>query len=604
MSIDFSSIPDWLKGKLKLATLASGLTPVYKIETSKRLSSGTIGDKVLLNRLPLHIQIQESESGISGLFRSLTSQISLGKVLDFFSANNMKAEVLGLMIDEGLTNPYRFITNIIFQDQQIYRPTGNKWLSSELVSEGYPLRVTLGFLTPEGNFKQHPYGNTIRVPKRILPDYTGVVVAATKEVIGQGDRFQVTCFGFEYLWDKEDAGIFVVYPGEELRDVLVRLLLMWSTGSETWSVTAPLLRAIPILKAMGVVTPSTEKLRSLMEIRKSIQFRDIAKNVKVNVTQPTTLEDGVHLNEWGEPEQFMSFLDALHQIQDKDITGTQIFFDHHGRLAVQGRTGVFTDDIVLGKTPRTGRKRPRVHDCVIGSNNIHLEFNSDMESIASEIYVFYDHPYPLAREPTIVVPTRDQQKMLIEHAATSVVDYAVGKDETIKYYGRKFGTQNVYFYDRAEETDVGPFAQDFANSVAQRYKYWGMRGSSYMIQNPKIKVGDVLRTTDIRGNEGLGINFDAILDITKEASKAVKNLITSRFKKYDPTTVRKKDVRLALGELSDYFYIWKVRHYIGSNLFTTKVFFVKEPFSLIGTSNIYRIHMRQRRIRTAGEDQP
>ena len=604
MSFDFNNIPNWLKGKLKLATLASGLTPVYKIETSQRLSSGTIGDKVLLNRLPFHIRIQEAESGISGLFKSLTSQISLSKILDFFSANNMKADVLGIMIDEGLTNPYRFIANIIFQDQQIYRPKGNKWLSSELVSEGFPLRITLGFLTPEGNFKQHPYGNTIRVPKRIIPDYTGVVVAATKEVIGQGDRFQITCFGFEYLWDKEDAGIFVVYSGEELRDVLVRLMLMWATGTETWDPLAPLLRPIPILKAMGIVTPSTEKLRSLSEIRKSIQFRDIAKNVTVNVTQPTTLEDGVHLNEWGEPEEFMSFLDAIRQIQDKDITGTQIFFDHHGRLAVQGRIGVFTDDIVLGKTPQTGKKRARVHDCVIGSNNIHLEASSDMESIASEVYVFYDHPYPLAREPTVVVPTRDQHKMLLEGGEKGIIDYVVGKDETIKYYGRKFGTQNVYFYDRAEESDVGPFAQDFADSVAQRYKYWGMRGSSYMIQNPKIKVGDVLRTTDIRSTEGLGINFDAILDVTKEASKAVKNFIASRFKKYDPTTVRRKDVRLALGELTDYFYIWKVRHYIGSNLFTTKAFFVKEPFSLVGTSNIYRIHMRQRRIRTAGEEQP
>lgn len=602
MSFEFNNLPDWLKGKLKLATLSSGLTPVYKIETSQRLSSGTIGDKVLLNRLPLHIQIQEAESGISGLFKSLTSQISLGKVLDFFSANNMKADVLGIMIDEGMTNPYRFITNIIFQDQQVYRPTGNQWLSSELISEGYPLRITLGFLTPEGHFKQHPYGNTIRVPKRILPDYTGVVVAATREVIGQGDRFQITCFGFEYLWDKEDVGAFIVYPGEELRDVLVRLLLIWATGEESWNLSSPLLRPIPILKAMGVVTPSTEKLKSLGEIRKSIQFRDIAKNVKVNVTIPTTLEDGVHLNEWGEPEPFMSFLDALRQIQDKDITGTQIFFDHHGRLAVQGRMGIFTDDIVLGKTPRTGTKRIRVHDCVVGSNNIHLEFNSDMETLASEVYVFYGHPYPLAREPSITVPKRGDHQLLIDGVKKDIIDMAVGKDETIKYYGRKFGTQNMYLYTRAEEKDVGPFAQDFANSVAQRYKYWGMRGSSYMIQNPKIKVGDVLRTTDIRGTEGLGVNFDAILDITKEASKAVKNLISSRFKSYDPTTVRKKDVRLALGELSDYFYIWKVRHYIGGDLFTTKAFFVKEPFSLISTSDIYRIHMRQRRIRTAGED--
>jgi hypothetical protein len=127
----------------------------------------------------------------------------------------------------------------------------------------------------------------------------------------------------------------------------------------------------------------------------------------------------------------MSFLDAIRQIQDKDITGTQIFFDHHGRLAVQGRIGIFTDDIVLGKTPRTGRKRARVHDCVIGSNNIHLEFNSDMESIASEIHVFYDHPYPLAREPTVVVPTRDQHPILYDSLAKGITDMAVGKDETI-----------------------------------------------------------------------------------------------------------------------------------------------------------------------------
>ena len=583
MSGLFDNIPNWLKGKIKLAALNSGLTPVYRIETSERLSSGTIGDKTIIDRFPAFIKIQEAEGGIAGLFRSMVSKISKAKIIAFLKGGNMQADVLGIMIDEGMSNYHRFITNVIFQDQKEYMPTGNQWLSSKFAKIGYPLRITMGFLTPEGHFKQHPYDDAIKLPKNIYPDYTGVIAAATRENMVQGDRFQITCVGFEYLLDQEQVDDqFEIHPTDRLDETLARVLLLYAIGDEVWDATKPLLRPIPILKAMGVVTPKTEKLRSLKQITKAIKFVDIKKNAEVIVTKTTLMEEKPKMDAAGNVEYSITLFDIIRTIQSKAVSGgLQIYFDFHGRLTVQGRNGIFTDEIVLKRTPNVS-KRTRVHDCVLGSNSIHLESHTDLEGLSGQTNVFFTHLYPMSKEPEMIIADPHKKVLMQDMVKMKLGEVVSSSDEVAKYYGKHFGKHSDFWYEMAEERmAVGPFAQDFASTVAQRYKYYGMRGSAYMIGNPKIRVGDVLRVTDMKGNEGLGINIKAVLNISKEASDTVRNFIQSRFKKYDPSVLRTKDVKLAMGEIDGYYYVWKVRHYIGSDTFTSKAFFVKEPFSLL-----------------------
>ena len=161
--------PDWTAGFGKRYKATAGLTPVFKIVTCNSLTSGYIGDKIIEDTFPAWVRVADPDAGIGSI---LSLSAIRAKITDFLGSQTTDSPMLGLMIDTAVLNRYRTLANFIFQNVLVNKPTGNQWLSDGFIDCGYPIRVTLGALTPEGHFIQHPYEKALTADK-IYPTFTG-----------------------------------------------------------------------------------------------------------------------------------------------------------------------------------------------------------------------------------------------------------------------------------------------------------------------------------------------------------------------------------------------------------------------------------------------
>lgn len=595
-------LKDTIAGALKTAKLSSGLKPVYKVETCDSLDFGLVGDRVIVNSFPSWVRIKAPRKSIKELLKQEIKDTVGDELSRFISGVSHidESPLLGIMIDESYKNPMRFVVNLIFQDVLKQNPSGNEWLGENLIKIGYPIRITLGFVTPEGAFLKHPYAKPVKTPIALDPNFTGVVGAASKEVMASGDRFQITCVGFEYLLSKFETHQFIINPDESAKSILARLLLEWATGKKQWS--RGLTPRIPktILKECGVVDRREGFLFPKKKIEENIRFVDTPETLELrtDIKQPIEIEPNVkRVN--GVEKLSLSFLDILNELKKNECFGAEIFFDHDGILTVQSR---YTTTDRIARNSVTSDDPTRVHDAVIGSNVLHHQSTSDLDSIAGNVLIC-EEPALLASElPRI---TR------IENLAKSISGLrelrVPPETELEKYYRSGFGFVPLYvnpaFFHFSSPTgkERKEVRSKFAEKISDRYRYWGMRGSSYMILNPRMRVGDVLRVTDIRDKEGIGINVEGLVNLSRNAREKIRSV----FGDMGIDVPGDFGNRLGLGTLENYYYIWKVRHYVGQDKFTSKAFFIKEPFSLVKTSELYRQHMYQRRRRTTmGEEMP
>ena len=576
----------------KRKALESGLRPVFRIETCKSLDSGVIGDRILANTIPWWVNIQGSDPTTRGILSGIKNQVvtNFRNTLGDLAGVNVEKPVIGIMIDEGVsgTNPYRYLVNVIFQNFILNTPGGNKWLGEDLLLLGFPLRISFGFINISGDFIQHPYAKTT---KKCIPDFTGITAALTQEIFATdsesgGDRFQVTAVGFEHLLGNTICDNFEFQAGDKLVNVLARLLYYWATGTEN---TSPGVTRwpIPILTAIGIMNPAGKELRSIKQIENSIVFVDVKKSITVRYggSIPGLTKD---VNE--------SFLDVLVALSTEEYTNTQISFNHYGKLCVQGLE-VSSIDIATTHPSQQSENRIRVHDAVVGSNILHLYMNASMEQMSNVVDTFAINVGSSAEEPVIKrltldqLPTLDHPDRLPKAYLKKVPNLSTydSEDQVVKYYGpgSAFGRGNpIFLYGQDQTSLESTWHKDYLESLVERNKYWGMRGGIYMLANPKIHVGDVIRVTDLRLRSGETLPSKMIKFGTAVTS-AIKDELENKFS----TKSTRKNRRLGLESIEDIYYVWKLRHYIGQKMFTTKVFLIKEPQALIPTGRVYQSHI-------------
>lgn len=110
--------------------------------------------------------------------------------------------------------------------------------------------------------------------------------------------------------------------------------------------------------------------------------------------------------------------------------------------------------------------------------------------------------------------------------------------------------------------------------IFKRYYYAGLEGTSYCIGNPSLKTNRFVQIKDVRnafsnamrGTSTFGSSIEGI--IGKISTSGVANKLVAK----DPL-----EIRTNFGDaVNQFFYIWKVRHYLGPKSgYLTKVYFMK-----------------------------
>lgn len=564
------------------SALASGLRPVYRITSSTSLSEGLVTDRWLSNTIPLWVDVKSFGDDNPHLKTHIKD---LKYMVDYsISATTvdpiMETAVVGMLLDESPKNIYRNLVDIIFTNVPFTRVDGTrKWLAEDFLPLGFPIQVSVGFIDMDGNFRRHPNEPPISTYGEVPPDFTGILGALTQETFISGDFFQGTFVGFEYLLSRFSLQEpFPIKAREALVRTLGRLLRWLATRSVLHSkvkmrkvTSGEATIGIPMLRAMGVMEPTGTRILSTEEIRKNIVLLDMPKyGRRSKLTIPDFKHGKVfHIQAWNTFRQLLTFLEEL--------TNTRIYFNEYGRLTVSGKPKV--REIAAKKYDRI-----RVHDAIIGINMIHHQATIDLSQIVNRVIIHKVFSGINAESPT----------MEFAHPNMGVL---VERDEVSKYYvdGKSVGSKEFYHYDDIEIT--GADVADVKEQMIDHFRYYGMRGNCFMIGNPKIRVGDVIRVSDVRSVDITGINNpQAVTQLSKEIQFTIDN-VDSTGLEWD--SLIEKSFRLKTG--LDHFHIWKVVHYIGPDGYRTKLFYTKERDSYRPGSDLLAEHIRRRRRGIVGD---
>ena len=564
--------------------MATGLRPVYRITTSKDLSSGQVTDYILVNTIPEWVAIKSlgvdfpkaklSKSYVWDLIKYRY------KVTTDFQMPIEENVVVGILMDESPKNIYRYLVDVIFTNVPYETVDGErKWLAEDFLYLGYPVQITTGFIDVDGNFRRHPNEPPISTYGTIPPDFTGILGALTQETFGSGDFFKGTFVGFEYLLSRyATQEPFPINGKEPMTRTLARMLRWLATrkskrGKGTKITSGEATVAIPILRAMGVVGPRGSRILNTEQIRKKIIMIDMPKYAKLSRRTIPNFT-GSKREEMPAETSFREILERVEQ-----LTNTSIYFNEYGRLTISGKPKV--REIAAKKYDRI-----RVHDAIKGSNTIHHQGTIDLSQLENRIIIHKKFSGINAGSPKLDV-------------AYPNVDILTEKDEVSKYYADDVtaaGESNqVYYYDDFDLSESDSL--DIKDQMIDYFRYYGMRGTCFMIGNPKIRVDDVLRLSDIRSVTMTGLpNKSALASLSKEIEFTADNLLKEDLQ-WD--SLIEKSFRLKSG--IDHFFIWKVVHYIGPDGFKTKVFYTKERDSYRPGSDLLTQHIRRRRRGIAGE---
>lgn len=590
LSGKLSSIKDNLKALTEdvfgfsESSMATGLRPVYRITTSKTLSDGQVTDYILVNTIPEWVKVKslgrdfpDAKFGTEVLGKVLKSSIK--QALDFQNPIEENA-VSGILLDESPMNTYRYLVDIIFTNVPYMSVDGKvKMLAEDFILLGFPIQVSIGFIDVDGNFRRHPNEPPISTYGTIPPDFTGILGAVTQETFTSGDFFQGTFVGFEYLFSRyQIQEPFPIKSQEPLTRTLGRLLrwlatrsTMHSTKKSTRVTSGEATIGIPMLRAMGVMRPDDTRILSVEDIRKNIVFLDMPRYAKVARRTIPNFSSGrvIHI------DTKFTFRDILELVAK--LTNTEIYFNEYGRLTVSGMPKV--REIATKKYDRI-----RVHDAIKGVNAIHHQATIDLSQIVNRVIIHKVFSGISAESPT----------MDIVHPNAGVLRE---QDEVSKYYAddEAIGPSEVYHYD--DITDEESDAIDVKEQMIDYFRYYGMRGTCFMVGNPKIRAGDVIRISDVRSFGITGISDrQALAQVSKEVQFTIDN-IDSGGMEWDPLI--EKSFRLKSG--IDHFYVWKVIHYIGPDGYRTKIFYAKEHGSYRPGSDLLSMHIARRRRGIIGE---
>lgn len=576
-----TSIKDNLRS-VNAGALASGLRPVYRITTSESLSSGYVDEIYLANTIPDWVGIKsyartDPRSFDFGLTRRLLKQ-KWSRIGDFQNPIEENA-VIGILMDESPKNIYRYLVDIIMSNVPYITADGKRrWLAEDFIMLGYPIQLTIGFIDADGNFRKHPNEPPASTYIGVEPDFTGLLGALTQETYAGGDYFQGTFVGFEYLLSRyKIKERFPIKSKEQVKRTLGRLL-RWLATRHMKHITSPTRPgdvittgeatiSIPILRAMGVVETGGSRILSTTEIADNIEFLDMPKYTR---TSSRTIPSFAG-NKEAHVLPGSTFRDVIEFVET--LTKTTIYFNGHGRLVVSGKPKV--REIATKSYPRI-----RVHDAILGShgNVIHHQSTIDLSQIVNRVIIHKKFSGINAGNP----------QFAIAHPNAGIM---TDDDEVTKYYADDLdmGETEVYTYGDFTGDEQG--SQNAEAQMVDHFRYYGMRGTCFMIGNPKIRAGDVIRMSDIRSFGNLGVDNQAGADMLSKEIRFTIDNVDSGGMQFDPLI--EKSFRLKSG--IDHFYVWKVIHYIGPDGFSTKVFYTKESDSYRPASDLLSQHIRRRR---------
>lgn len=578
----------------KVALLSSGLKPVHRITVSNKLSSGTVTDRVLASTIPTWVKVRDagpharpfSTSGLKAVTGIVKSRIS--ELLQF-SDPMFDNPVVGILVDESPKNIYRYLVDIIMHNVPFKRADGTRAsLAEDLILLGFPIQLTLGFINIDGDFLRHPYEGPISTFGSIPPDFTGILGALSEELVRGGDLFQGTFVGFEYLLKKFAVTNFKIPENTSLTkilaDILRKIAVKDIEKQKGKFVKAEMARiGIPILDAMGVLkdTAKGRGIRTIPDIAKnSITYVDTFVGASIKTPSYPAGHKGI--------KGHRTFLDIVNILRGE--TNTDIYFNEYGRLTIAGKARVAR----VAEQGSRAHGRVRVHDAAKGANVLHFRRTVDLSQVHNKVIMMRQSSTPSASPPQMdFVPAVS----LSRYIPAPDIDLIVKKDEVMQYYGLEpdFGTVPVYYYDDVVPAKTG-LEDPIKEMLQDRHRYYGMQGSCYMIGNPKIRAGDVLRVSDIRdfGTPGSNMGANVRIDKTvKQAIDTIKSAFTT-MDDYEKADAAERLLKLKTGV--GLYYIWKVLHYVGPRGFTSKVFFVKEADALrFPTSDLRHQHIQRLR---------
>jgi hypothetical protein len=597
--------------------LSENLRPVYLITTSHSLSEGTTDDVILADTMPSWVPQDFVGTGsfttgrasmirhvIQRKWDELKSTLSHDPVFD--------NPVVGVLTDESPKNIYRGLADIIFRNVPYSTVTGErKWLAENFILLGFPIRLTMGFVDLDGRFVGDPYKRTTGSTAQLHPDFTGILGGFTTETLPTGDFFQGTFVGYEYLLNIFKVDNFPVHSNEKLSRALARMLQWFATGQNARRIkdpdtgkytTASLLHPripTPVLIDMGLFDQTGLKVKNLSEIEKSIMFKYFdpdKREVRLNQTGMTNrFPNTVHAVGGGD-----TFFHLLKYLQEQ--TNTDIYFNEWGQLTVEGKQRVIDRARSTVKFLRGGRRkqqvkqsRPTVHDAVIGVNAIHQQQTIDLDQITNKVAVIIKHPNMSAGMPDLKIITPNIDKPIAKRSTRHfTLKFTSDEDEVMKFYGRDVPVGEKIVYTLGTSSSSTEVNDPILEALEGRYRYWGMKGTCYMMGNPKIRCGDVLRVMDIRTFGLHKSPVDAVSELSRSISEALDD-IASRYPSLSDMEKQDADARrFKILSGDGLYYIWKVLHYIGPEGFTSKVFFIRSP-EAPKTSDLYGQHLRKRR---------
>lgn len=564
------------------SAMASGMKPVYRITTSKTLSDGMVTDGYIANTIPDWVDVKSlgDENPHLGFDRETLKSILKYKVDTVLGDQITDNAVVGILMDESPKNIYRHLVDIIFTNVPYQSKDGiRKMLAEDFIFLGFPIQLSMGFIDIDGNFRKHPNEPPISTYGEVPPDFTGLLGALTQETFSQGDFFQGTFVGFEYLLSRfAPQDPFPIKSGEPVTRTLARILRWLAIKSSeytkvtTRSATAgDATIAIPILRAMGVMDQNDTRVLSTEEIRKNIVLVDMPRYGKITRNTIPRFTSGKFIMSGTN----VSYAELIKEVIEK-LTNTEIFFNEYGRLTVSGKPKV-------REIAAKSYDRIRVHDAIIGNNVVHHQATVDLSQIVNRIIIHKVFSGINAGSPTMSIVRPNIGVMLEE-------------DDVTKYYGHneEFDIRHVYHYDDigGDETD----SISVEEQIIDYFRYYGMRGTVFMTGNPKIRVNDVVRISDIRsfGIPGMN-NPQAVLNLSKEIEYTIDNTMRDT----NDDRLIEKSFRLKTG--IDHFHIWKVIHYLGSDGFKSKVFYTKEQDSYRPGSDLLGQHIRRRKRGIVGD---
>lgn len=594
-----SLVPDLLNLNNELQTM--GLTPVLRVVTQSSYDDTQLGTKLLIDTLPLSLRSKIDHTNVR---RDYTTALAI-PTLDIPLVSTVSAiasDVKGAIVDsiksvlkgvdsvddrslagfkiESTIHPGQSYPTLhgIFNVRMGFNPDDITY-GSDLIKEGYPIWVYMGYIDSNDNIISHPFDTTMK--DNIPLVFGGIIAGITRDKTKAGSRILIQAVGYNWYLSR-----FTTKKRINTRT--------------TYSIDETFRKLFEGFNASG-----GDKIPFIMNEVLRIDSTTLLPKIRYiygahNDMKPvnTSSHDGRGWMPVMKNNQ--SFLQGIKNIEH--IYEVDIEWEPNGYITVHGRNDPLTRIIKHDEY-----SDERVHNIIVGGNTINIEDKKDSTGIVSSIDIIIKNHESLPSN--IFSLNQDFIRAVIMNEYAEMVGI---KDEDAKnilkvnlfnlFPGRKIEIDlTAYASSDVDETEydfldtyevIGvedsrpPISRKLLAQIIKRNYFWGMKGSAMIAGNPFIREGDLVQVIDISTDEsGNFINFDATKHILESLSDKLETIRTSDKEKLKFISDR-INPSYGISPFTNIYYIWKVIHYLGTDGFWTKVHYVKQREAPLSSSNI------------------